>query len=78
MSRRVTRVRHISREELEARCRKEKDARVKERALAILQVYDGSTEEDATGSNHSLRQKVYRVNILRHQELWGLSSKITI
>jgi putative transposase len=50
MSRRVTLVRHMSREELEARCRKEKDARVKERALAILQVYDGITEEDAAKS----------------------------
>jgi len=44
MSRTVTLVRHMSREELEARCRKEKDARVKERTLAILQIYDGNTE----------------------------------
>lgn len=50
MSRRVTLVRHISREELEARCRSEKDARVKERALAILRIYDGDTEEDAARS----------------------------
>lgn len=50
MSRRVMLVRHMSREELEARCRKEKDARVKERTLAILQIYDGNTEEDAAKS----------------------------
>lgn len=50
MSRTVTLVRHMSREELEARCRKEKDARVKERTLAILQIYDGNTEEGAAKS----------------------------
>ena len=50
MSRRITLVRHISREELESRCRKEKDARVKERALAILRLYDGVTEEETARS----------------------------
>ena len=50
MSRRITLVRHISREELESRCRKEKDARVKERALAILRLYDGTTEEETARS----------------------------
>ena len=50
MSRRITLVRHISREELESRCRKEKDVRVKERALAILRLYDGTTEEETARS----------------------------
>jgi len=43
-------VRHMSRDELEARCRKEKDARVKERALAILRVYNGKIIEEAAES----------------------------
>jgi putative transposase len=50
MSKRITLVRHISREDLESRCRKEKDARVKERALAILRLYDGTTEEETARS----------------------------
>jgi putative transposase len=50
MSRRITLVRHITREELEFRCRGEKDARVKERALAILQLYDGKVETDVARS----------------------------
>jgi transposase len=50
MSRSLTLVRHISRDELEARCRREKDARVKERALAMLQLYDGRREADVARS----------------------------
>ena len=50
MSRRITLVRHMSREDLESRCRKERDGRVKERALAILQLYDGTTEEETARS----------------------------
>ena len=41
MSRRVTIVRHLSKEELERRYREEKNPRVKERLLAILLLYDG-------------------------------------
>ncbi len=50
MSRTLTLVRHISRDELEARCRREKDARVKERALTMLQLYDGRKEVDVARS----------------------------
>lgn len=50
MSRRITLVRHMSRNDLESRCRKEKDGRVKERALAILRLYDGGTEEETARS----------------------------
>jgi len=50
MSRRITLVRHMSREHLESRCRKEKDGRVKERSLAILRLYDGATEEETARS----------------------------
>lgn len=50
MSRTPTLVRHIPRDELEARCRREKDARVKERALAVLQLYDGRREADVARS----------------------------
>jgi putative transposase len=50
MSRRITLVRHMSREGLESRCRVEKDARVKERALAMLRLYDGATEEETARS----------------------------
>jgi putative transposase len=50
MSRRITLVRHMSREDLESRCRSEKDARVKERALAILRLYNGTTEEETARS----------------------------
>jgi len=50
MSRTLTLVRHISRDELEARCRREKDARVKERMLVILQLYDGRREADVARS----------------------------
>lgn len=50
MPRRITLVRHMPREELESRCRSEKDARVKERALAILQLYDGKVETDVARS----------------------------
>jgi putative transposase len=50
MSRRITLVRHMSRGDLESRCRKEKDARVKERALAMLRLYDGTTEEETARS----------------------------
>ena len=40
----------MPREDLESRCRKERDGRVKERALAILRLYDGAAEEETARS----------------------------
>jgi transposase len=46
MPRRLNLVRHLTREELEARYRREKDSRLKERLQAILLLYDGKKTED--------------------------------
>jgi transposase len=50
MSRTAILVRHVPWDELEARCKREKNARVKERALAVLQLYDGRKEADVARS----------------------------
>ena len=50
MTKAATVVMHMPREELEARCRAEKDPWVKERALAILQLYDGRKEAEIAKS----------------------------
>jgi len=44
--RKLTLVKHLTREELEERYRKEEDARLKERLQAILLLYDGRKTED--------------------------------
>src|SRR5438128_12022846 len=46
MPRRLNLVRHLTREELEARYRREKDSRLKERLQAILLLYGGKKTED--------------------------------
>jgi len=46
MPRRLNLVRHLTREELEERYRKEKDARLKERLQAVFLLYEGKKTED--------------------------------
>jgi hypothetical protein len=41
MGRKLTLIRHLSKDELERMYREEKDARVKERLLAIILLYEG-------------------------------------
>jgi hypothetical protein len=41
MGRKLTLIRHLSKDELEKMYREEKDARVKERLLAIILLYEG-------------------------------------
>lgn len=47
MHRRAKIIKHLTREELQAKYRVEKNPRVKERLLAILHIYDGKTIKDA-------------------------------
>ena len=46
MPRRLNLVRHLTKEELEAKYRREKDSRLKERLQAILLLYEGKKTED--------------------------------
>ena len=46
MTRKVNLVTHLTRQEIEERYRKERDRKIKERALAILLLYDGMEEEE--------------------------------
>ncbi|MGC9164686.1 MAG: helix-turn-helix domain-containing protein [Thermoprotei archaeon] len=46
MPRKINLIKHMSKEELEEAYKKEKNTRIKERLLAILNLYEGKTEEE--------------------------------
>jgi len=64
--RRATIIKHVDREELERMYREEKDARIKERLLAIIHIYDGKSISDTASivkrSTSSVKRWLYAWN----------------
>ncbi len=64
--RRATIIKHVDREELERMYREEKDARIKERLLAIIHIYDGKSISDTAyivkRSTSSVKRWLYTWN----------------
>ena len=58
MPRRLNLVRHLTKEELEARYRREKDSRLKERLQAILLLYEGKKTEDVADIVRRVRSTI--------------------